>query len=147
MLQILVLGSPLSDRENDTAVASEVQTHFNALVVLFEEIYGGAESWRFLKTMLEEIQAVQNFASRMQIQRILLLHALWLVPEATDWYVQNDSTSIAHDLKTRIMPFVGPRFLKTGAQSVGRMAGLCAVLHHMWGGELLSACGHGKDLQ
>ena len=47
----------------------------------------------------------------------------------------------------RIMPFVGPRFLKTGAQSVGRMAGLCAVLHHMWGGELLSACGHGKDLQ
>ena len=111
--EIIMFGFPISDERSSQCLANEVQRHFVALVSLFEHIYGDSEAWGFLKCMLQQIDAVQDPMRRMQMDRMLLVYAVWLVPEVQSWYIKNDCTFVAQDLANRIMPFVGPRFLKS----------------------------------
>jgi len=130
----LLSGTPRTKRAA-CCMLGEIQPYYNGLRVFFRRMYGDAESWSLLDDLMGRVNNLTSEPLQIEAMRALMLIAIWLLPEVKGVYANGVAGGAAEDMAERVMPFVGPRFLKNGAQSPGRMVALCAVLHSMWEGE------------
>jgi hypothetical protein len=135
--RVLLSGPPISQRQSGWCAHTELQPHYDALREFFARLYRNGETWGSLSNLLHCVDKLDQTPRRIEAIRSLLLIAVWLIPEVKETYAAGLPGGASRDLADRVLPFVGPRFLKNGAQSPGRFVVLCAVLHHMWDGEEL----------
>lgn len=141
-LRDMLLGPPLSDvRPGAARVAAALDSHLLGLVELLPAVYGDNEACR--QAELEMGAVVDMDGSKREClacKRAALLYALHTEAAVRDHWKESradGSAAFAHDLATRVLPFVVPRFLRHGCQAPEAFVLLTLVLAEMWEGERL----------
>jgi len=135
--RVLLSGPPILQRQSGWCAHTELQPHYDALRAFFGRMYSNGETWCCLDNLMNCVDKLDETRHRIEAIRAILLISVWLIPEVEETYAAGEPDGTSRDLAQRVLPFVAPRFLKNGAQSPGRLVGLCAVLHYMWPGEEL----------
>lgn len=141
-LRDMLLGPPLSDaRPRAETVAAALDGHLLGLLELLPQVYGDGEACR--QAVLEMGAVVDMDGSQRECvacKRAALLYALHTEAAVRDHWKErhgDGSAAFAHDLATRVLPFVVPRFLRHGCQAPEAFVLLTLVLSEMWEGERL----------
>ena len=141
-LRQLLLGSPLNDRESEAALAETLDKHLKGLEHLIPRVYGTDNS---VEHAVREVQVVREMDSRkadqLACKRAMLLCAVAAERGVCDSFAARDD-GFSLDLRTRVLPFVLPRYLKTCCQNPEAFAVLVMVLSEMWYGERLGNWPH-----
>lgn len=135
-LRELLLGQALCAREDDDTIKDELNRYLRGILELIPRVYGSSDA---TKQALAEVKHVVEMDS-IQCKRAMLLYGLFAETEISDYFSSNQadgSSALAKDLKSRVLPFVTPRFFKHSCQSPDTFVVLCMTLADMWGGETL----------
>ena len=130
-----MMGAPLGDRQGERRVQEELNMHLNALADLLPREYGDSDACK--QAVLEIKRVIQ--CENVECKRALMLYGLAKQRAMCDhWRGQDsDSSELAQDLSSRVLPFIVPRFLKTSAQRPDAFVTFTLMLIDMWGGERL----------
>ena len=140
-LRTLLMGSHLANRNGEAAAAAAINRHLVALTELLPKIYGKSEP---CKQAVMEIGAIVDMADTRQCmacKRAMLLYAIQTENEACSYWkggIQDGSFELACDLRSRVLPFLTPRFFKHSCQSPESYVTLALLMSEMWKGEDLA---------
>lgn len=135
-LKELMLGSPLSIREDEEKIKEGLNKHLRGMLELIPKVYGNSEA---AKQAVMEVKHVVEMDS-IPCKRAMVLYGLFAEREICDYWSSNQadgSAALAKDLQSRVLPFVTPRFFKHSCQSPETFVVLSMMLAEMWGGEKL----------
>ena len=141
-LRKLLLGLPLHQRHasetqdtHDQQLKAELDLHIEALIELLPRNYSDTEPCKQALLELRHVVQMENLACK----RAVLLYGVCSEKEIVDYWTKHDpeSAKLAKDLHERVLPFVGPRFLKHSCQCPDGFVRLALTLADMWGGEQL----------
>lgn len=138
-LRPLLLGSPLSDKENDRTLVA-LRAHLDGLCELLPKVYGTSPAARQANSELEQIAQLPAGASELACMRAALLFGLYKEGEVKRHFAEQEAVvgaTFAKDMAERVLPFVAPRFLKHSCQAPEAFVMTCLVLSEMWAGEKL----------
>ena len=138
-LRPLLLGPPLCDREVDRTLVG-LGSHLEGVRPLVRDIYGGSVAAAQAEREFAQIAALPDGTAEAACKRAALLFALHREPEVQSYFKQQEhimGSAFAHDMTTRVLPFVVPRFLKHSCQAPDAFVMLCLVLSEMWPEEKL----------
>jgi len=134
-LKELLLGTPLGNREGTEQITDELDQHLIAISELIPSVYGNSSSCKHAVMELRRVVDSDNIDGK----RALLLYSLFAEPEICQYWknYEDGSAELATDLRTRVLPFVVPRFFQHTCQSPDAFVTLTMVLAEMWQGEKL----------
>jgi len=144
-LRRLLMGLPLSQR-SDAACGLELadlNRHLAAVSALMPQIYGRSESCMQAQMELDAIIDLEGPCS-IECKRASLLFALSREKELGDHFelslrspvdMSTEDLSFAVDVRTRVLPFIFPRFLRNMCQTPDSFVVLSCVMAEMWEGE------------
>lgn len=138
-LRDMLLGPPLG--EERPSVSAALDGHLLGLLELLPRVYGDGEACR--QAVLEMGAVVDMDGSKRECvacKRAALLYALHTEAAVRDHWKDSHadgSAALAHDLATRVLPFVVPRFVRHSCQAPEAFVLLTLVLAEMWEGERL----------
>lgn len=72
-------------------------------------------------------------------KRAFVLFAMHMEPEVAAHFAAGPSSAMACDLRDRVLPVLVPMFVRDMCQRPDVFVRMASVLHHMWGGEDLTA--------
>ncbi len=139
-LRPLLLGAALSDRDDPDHTLAGLDSHLEGVRPLVRDVYGDSVAARQADDEMAQIVALPRGAPEVACKRAALLFALHKEPELKRYFAEQEGivgASYAHDMATRVLPFVAPHFLKHSCQAPDAFVHACAVLAEMWPGERL----------
>lgn len=146
----LLLGAPLSTKENDPRPMLCVDSHVEGVRQLIQKVYGERQPLEVVR-VLDELQYVVDLPTTeyngASCKRALVLMAMHLEREVADYFdsqegmVYQGEPSVARDIKERVVPFLLPMYVSDMCQDPERFVAMTTVLATMWAGETMGSFG------
>ena len=134
-LRSLFITNACNESENDAA--SVLNSHLIALIELLPKIYGDGEPCRQAVLEIGTVVDMPCTIACLAAKRAMLLYAISSEASVSNFWkdTQDGSYMLAKDLKTRVLPFITPRFFRHCCQAPDQYVLMSLVLTEMWQGE------------
>lgn len=126
----------MGDVETEKRVAGELNMHLEAMMELLPRVYGSTEPCKQAVFEIRKVVAMDSVLCK----RAMFLFGLGTEQEMCDHWrgrQADGSAALAQDLKSRVLPFVVPRFFKHSCQRPDAFLQATLMLAEMWHEEQL----------
>ena len=143
-LRPLLLGPPLTERDDDPTLTT-LDSHLEAVLDVLPKVYGESDACKQAQMEFKKYLTMDPDHDGVLCKRAALLFSLGQEKELGAFFAEQErqvqgedgKPTFAEDMKSRVLPFILPRFLRNSCQTPDTFVVLACVLNEMWAGERL----------